>query len=263
VKPFADTATGVVYQGDDVQRKLQVSTSRQISSTDSGADIFVRIRNGNGTFKTGQTVTNTGSGIISQGTVTSQALATGDNYQVAFTVAPPTTFTVNDLTTGLAVAGMSNVPYVSGQSISFEGIQFEIKGTPANGDTFTVAPSNNQSIFDTLTKLVATLNSPLPTGNATAAAQYTQGLNEAFASLNQDLAAVLGVRATTGSRLNELDALQSGGDQIDLQLSKTLLSIQGTDYAKASIDLAQEKLALQAAQQSFAQVSKLSLFNYL
>jgi flagellar hook-associated protein 3 FlgL len=263
VKPFAEVAAGVVYQGDDVQRKLQVSTSRQISSTDSGADIFVRIRNGNGTFKTSQNVTNTGSGVISQGGVTNQALATGDNYQVAFTVAPPTTFTVNDLTTGLPVAGMSNVPYVSGQSISFEGIQFEIKGTPANGDTFTVAPSNNQSIFDTLTKLVATLNSPLPTGNATAAAQYTQGLNEAFASLNQDLSAVLGVRATMGSRLNELDALQSAGDQVGLQLKSTLSKIQDTDYTKAMTDLTQQKLILQAAQQSFAQISKLSLFNYM
>jgi flagellar hook-associated protein 3 FlgL len=267
VKPFVDTAVGVVggvvYQGDDVQRKVQVAASRQISSTDSGADIFVRIRNGNGTFQTAPLATNTGSGVISQGAVTDPVSATGHNYQVAFTVAPPTTYTVTDVTTGLPVAGMANVPYVSGQAISFEGIQFDIKGTPANGDTFTVAPSSNQSVFDTLTKLVNTLNITLPPGDAAAAARYAQGLSDAFGALNQDLNAVLGVRATTGSRLNELDALQVTGDQMGLQLKSTLSKIQDTDYTKAMTDLTQQKLILQAAQQSFAQVSKLSLFNYL
>ncbi len=263
VKPFAETAGGVVFQGDDVQRKVQVASSRQISSTDSGADIFVRIRNGNGTFQTAPAAGNTGSGIISQGAVTNPALYTGDNYQVAFTVAGATTFTVTDVTTGLPVAGMSNVPYVSGQAISFDGIQFDIEGTPANGDTFTVAPSSNQSIFDTLTQLVATLSMALPPGDAAAAAAYSQGLNKAYAALNQDLNAVLGVRATTGARLNELDALQATGDQFGLQFQKTLSSIQDTDYNKAITDLTQQKLVLQAAQQSFALVSKLTLFNYI
>lgn len=263
VKPFADTAGGVVYQGDDVQRKVQVAASRQISSTDSGADIFVRIRNGNGTFQTAPTATNTGTGVVSQGMVTDPTLATGHNYQIAFTVAPPTTYTVTDVTTGLPVAGMSNVAYVSGQAISFEGIQFDIKGTPANGDTFTVAPSSNQSVFDTLTRLINTLSMPVPTGNALAAAQYAQGLSEAYGALNQDLTAVLGVRATMGARLNELDSLQATGDQMGLQFRDTLSKIQDTDYTKAMTDLTQQKLILQAAQQSFAQVSKLSLFNYL
>jgi flagellar hook-associated protein 3 FlgL len=264
VKPFAETAGGVVYQGDDVQRKVQVAASRQISSTDSGADIFVRIRNGNGTFQTASVGGNTGSGVISQGTVTNSTLTTGHNYQLAFTVAPPTTYTVTDTTTGLPVVPpLTNVPYVSGQAISFDGIQFDVKGAPANGDTFTVAPSSNQSVFDTLNKLITTLSTPVPPGNPAAAAAFTQGLSDAYAALNQDLNSVLGVRATTGSRLNELDALQASGDQMGLQLKDTLSKIQDTDYTKAMTDLTQQKLILQAAQQSFAQVSKLSLFNYL
>ncbi len=36
VQPFVNTAGGVAYQGDDVQRKMQVAPSRQISSADSG-----------------------------------------------------------------------------------------------------------------------------------------------------------------------------------------------------------------------------------
>jgi flagellar hook-associated protein 3 FlgL len=263
VKPFANTAGGVIYQGDDVQRKVQVAASRQLSSTDSGADIFMRIRNGNGIFQASPVAANTGTGVINQGVVTNNPTAyNGDSYQVTFG-AGGTTYSVTDVTTGLPVAGMTGVAYVSGQAISFGGIQFNITGAPAAGDTFNVAPSTNQSVFDTLSKLITTLNTPLAGATAAVKAANSQALSDATAALTQDLNNVLGVRATIGSRLNELDSLQTTGDQMGVQLKKTLSSIQDTDYTKAATDLAQQKLALQAAQQSFALVSKLSLFNYL
>jgi flagellar hook-associated protein 3 FlgL len=263
VKPFANTASGVVYQGDDVQRNVQVSASRQISSSDSGADIFMRIRNGNGTFQTAAVATNTGSGIISQGTATDSALYNNGSYQVAFTVGGTTTYSVTDVSTGLPVAGMTNVPYVSGQAISFNGVQFAVTGTPANGDTFNITPSSNQSVFETLNKLIDTLNIPLSGATTAVVAANTQALSDGTAALTQDLNNVLGVLATTGSRLNELTASQTTGDLLGVQYKKTLSSIESTDYTQAASNFAQEKLALEAAQQSFAQVAKLSLFNYL
>lgn len=261
VQPFANTATGVTYQGDDVQRKVQVAPSRQLPSSDSGADIFMRIRSGNGTFQTVPAAANTGSGVASQGTVTDSSLYTGDNYQVVFG-AGGTTFGVTDLTSGATVipAGTS---YASGQAISFNGIQVSISGTPANGDTFNVTPSSNQSVFDTLNKLIATLNIPISGASTAVVTANSQALSDGLNALTRDLNNVLGVRATTGSRLNELTSLQTTGDQLGLQYKQTLSTIQDTDYAQAATDLAQQKLALQAAQQSFAMVSKLSLFNYL
>jgi flagellar hook-associated protein 3 FlgL len=261
VQPFANTATGVTYQGDDVQRKVQVAPSRQLSSSDSGADIFMRIRNGNGTFQASAGATNAGSGIVSQGTVTDSSLYTGDNYRVVFG-AGGTTFGVTDLTSGATVIP-AGTTYASGQAISFNGIQFSISGTPANGDTFNVKPSSNQSVFDTLTKLIATLNTPISGASTAVVTANSQALSDGLNSLTQDLNNVLGIRATTGSRLNELTSLQTTGDQLGLQYKQTLSTIEGTDYTQAATDLAQQKLALQAAQQSFAQVSKLSLFNYL
>jgi flagellar hook-associated protein 3 FlgL len=262
VKPFANTAAGVVYQGDDVQRKVQVAAARQISSSDSGADIFMRVRNGNGIFQTAPAATNTGTGIIDQGVVTNNPTAfNGDSYQVVFG-AGGTTYSVTDVTSGATVipAGTS---YASGQAISVGGIQFNITGTPAAGDTFNATPSTNESIFDTLNKLITTLSTPLAGATATVIAANKQALTDATNQLDRGMNSILGVRATMGSRLNELTSLQTESDQVDLQLSKTLLSIQGTDYAKAATDQAQQKLALQAAQLSFAQVSKLSLFNYM
>lgn len=266
-QPFANTSAGVVYQGDDVQRKVQAAASRQIPVTDSGADVFMRIRNGNGTFSASPAVGNTGDSTINQGIVTNTALYTGQSYQLTFAVAAGvTTYSITDTTTGAPVAlapPVANVPYVSGQAISVNGIQFEVKGAPANGDVFNVAPSVNQSIFDTLSKLVATLNTNIPSGSPMANASYRQGLSDAFNSLDQGLNSVLGTRATMGARLRELDALNVSGDEMGLQYKATLSKIQDTDYNKAISDLTQQQMVLTAAQKSFSQVSKMSLFDYL
>ena len=265
VKPFVTTAGGVVYQGDDVQRKVQVASARQLSSTDSGADIFMRVRNGNGTFQAVPAVANAGTGIISQGVVTDSSQYTGQSYRVDFAVAAGvTTYSVTDVTAGPpGTAVLTAQPYVSGQAISFNGIQFEVKGAPANNDSFTVSPSSNQSVFDTLNKLIQTLSTPLSGATAAVRAANSQALSDATSALDQGTNAVLAVRATMGARLNELDSLQTSGDQLGLQFKATLSKIQDTDYNKAATDLAQQKLILQAAQQSFAMVSKLSLFNYM
>lgn len=265
VQPFVNTAGGVTYQGDDVQRKIQVAPSRQISSSDSGADIFMRVRNGNGTFQANLGAANAGSGIISQGVVTNASSYNANSYQVTFG-AGGTTYSITDVTAGppgVAVGGQTGVTYTSGQAISFNGIQFSITGTPAAGDTFNVTPSANQSVFDTLNKLITTLSTPLAGASAAAIAANNQAMNDGISALNQDLNSVLGVRATIGSRLNELTSLQDTGTQLGLQYKTTLSTIQDTDYNQAITDLTQQKLILQAAQQSFAQVSKLSLFNYI
>ena len=60
----------VAYAGDQGQRLVQVSASRQIAVSDAGADVFQRIRTGNGEFTT-QAGNNSGTGLIDAGTVNS------------------------------------------------------------------------------------------------------------------------------------------------------------------------------------------------
>ncbi|OGT16092.1 MAG: flagellar hook-associated protein 3 [Gallionellales bacterium RIFCSPHIGHO2_02_FULL_57_16] len=260
-KPFVDTAAGVGFFGDDGQHLVQVAANRQMASSDSGADVFMRIKNGNGTFVTQPAAANTGSGVVSSGSVTNPALLTGNNYSVSFSVeagAPPvTTYDVTNTTTGFAVAGMTAQPYVSGQAISFDGIQLDIKGGPANGDIFTVTPSTNESLFATISDLINALNSPVVGANLTNSLSH--GLNNLDKALNN----VLTVQATMGLRLNELDALQIVGDDMSLQFKQTLSKLQDTDYNKAASDLARQTMGLQAAQQTFVKVAGLSLLDYL
>lgn len=258
--PFTKTVTGAQYQGDQGQRLLQVDSSRQIPTTDSGSAVFESNLTGNGTFVTAAAAANTGSGIVSSGSVTNTALLTGHNYDITFTVlAGVTTYDVLDTTTGLPVSAAN--PYTSGQPIAFDGLQFDVTGSPADTDKFTVSPSINQSIFTTLTNLITTLNTPA-TG-AAGQAKLANGLNTASDNVNKALDNVLTIRSTVGSRLKELDSLDSASSDLDIQYKQTLSNLQDLDYIKSLSNFAQQQTTLEAAQKSFIKVTGLSLFDFI
>lgn len=259
VQPFVNTAAGVQYMGDDGQRLIQGNASRQLVASDSGADIFMRIKNGNGTFVTQAAAANTGSGIASQGSVTNPALLTGNNYLVTFTSAA--TYDVTNTTTATVLSTGNS--YVSGQAISFDGMQFDISGAPASGDQFTIAPSTNESVFKTISDLINALNTPVIAGSAASSTQLASSLNHALNGLDRSLNNVLTVRASLGTRLRELDSLKAAGDDLGFRYKQTLSQLQDVDYNKAISDLTQQQANLQAAQKTFKLVSDLSLFNYL
>lgn len=259
-KPFTQTATGAQYSGDQGQRLIQAAASRQIAVSDSGTDLFERIKNGNGVFVTAAGAANSGSGVISPGAVVTPASLTGHNYQINFTVvAGAITYDVVNTTTSTTLSAAN--PYASGSAIGFDGLQFDIQGSPANGDRFSVAPSANQSLFKTLNDLIAAVAAPVsgPAGSA----RLTNGLNTALVNLDRGLDNVLSIRAAVGTRLQELDSLHSTGEDLALQYQQTLSQLQDVDYARALSELSRQQVYLEAAQKSFLKVSGLSLFNYL
>ncbi len=265
--PFTQTPTGAQYQGDQGQRQLQVGSARQVAVSDSGASIFEDNITGNGTFTTRAGTLNTGSGISSTGAVTDATLATGHDYAITFSVTGTpavTTYSVLDQTTGLpppppAVA--TDVPYQSGKQIAFEGVAFDVKGAPADGDTFSVKPSEKQSVFTTLTSMIAALRAPA--SGADGQARLTNELNAAHENLNASLDNVLSVRASIGSRMKALDNLDSAGDDLNIQYAATLSDLQDLDQVKAISDYGQQQIMLEAAQKSFKSMAGLSLFNYI
>ena len=167
-KPFADTGSGVQYFGDDGQRLVQASTSRQLAVNESGREVFER------------------------------------------------------------------VPAVGG---------------------------GNQSLFKTLGDLINVLEAPITTdADKTALAN---GLAAANGNLSNSLDKVLQVRSGVGTRMNEMDRLNTAGDDLSLQYKQQLSDLQGVDYAQAISDLTQQQTYLQATQQAFLKVQGLSLFDYL
>lgn len=259
-KPFVQTGLNVQYVGDQGQRLNQVGPSRQLAVSDSGTDVFERIKNGNGVFTTAANSLNTGTGVIDVGSVITPASLTGDNYEIAFTVAPGvTTYDIVNTTTGLPVS--TGNTYVNNSTISFDGMQLNIKGDPANGDKFTVSPSSNQSIFKTVSDLITALETP--SSGQPGGTRLTNNLNTALQNVNNSLEHVLTQRSSIGARLKEIDTLESvSGDQ-NIQFEQLLSQLQDVDFAKSISDLQRQQLYLQAAQQSYVKISGLTLFNYI
>lgn len=284
---YLNAGNEIIYQGDDGQRTLQVSATRMLATSDSGIDVFMRISNGNGYFTTDYAAANTGTGIVDAGSVTNpatwNALANKD-FRIDFTVdgsvTPAVTYydivdttTGNSLLTGGAApaALASQRVYQSGQPIVLQnqgaepafnlGGSLTINGAPATGDSFTIEPSTAQSVFKTLASLIGALESA---GSPEAEkAKYMNEIGFALTNFDQANDNILRVRAMIGSRMSEIESLGNLNQDLNLQYDQTLSNLQDVDLAKAISDLTFKQTELEAAQQSFAKISQLSLFNYL
>ena len=257
-KPFSQTPSGLIqYSGDQGQRMVQAAPSRQIPLSDSGSNIFESITSGNGSFVTAAGGNNTGSGVVGTGSVIDPTQLTGQNYQINF-ANPPSQYTVTNTTTEVVSAPVN---YVDGGVISVPGLQFDITGSPAAGDAFTVKPSSKQSLFTTVADLISILKTPVFT--QADSTKLTNSLNAALQGLDNGLNHMLVCRSSVGSRQNEIDSLQSIGTDLGQQYQKSMSQLQDVDFTKAISDLSKQQANLEAAQKTFSKVSGLSLFNYM
>jgi flagellar hook-associated protein 3 FlgL len=262
--PFIQTDTGATYQGDQGQRKLQVGSSRSVAISDSGSSIFENNRTGNGSYQTTVGANNQGTAVAVTGSVSDSSKLTGHNYTLEFKVSGTpavTTYSVVDGSGTPAGPLPTNEPYVAGKQITFDGTSFSITGEPANGDKFEVKPSEKESIFTTLTSLVSALRASGE--DKTSLATLSNKLNTASEGLKSSLDNILTVRASVGSRMKELDYLDSSGSDLGIQYDATLSKLQDLDMVKAISQYATQQQTLEAAQKSFKTMSGLSLFNYI
>jgi flagellar hook-associated protein 3 FlgL len=263
-QPFSKTTLGAAYQGDQGQRVLQVGSARKMPISETGSAIFEAISTGNGRFTTAAAGANTGSGIVSPGAVVDSTQVTGHDYAIKFAVAGTpavTTYTVTDTTASPPTDVLTAQPYTEGATIAFGGMSMDIKGAPADGDSFSVKPSEKQSVFTTITNLIQTLRAPADGSNGRAA--LANGLNTASSNMKNALDNVLTVQASVGARMKELDNLDSTGDDLNIQYQTALGDLQDLDMVKAISLFSQQQQTLQAAQMSFKTMSGLSLFNYI
>jgi flagellar hook-associated protein 3 FlgL len=251
-QPFSQSNNNVTYIGATQVNQVQIDQHQSISVGDTGATAFMNIPTGNGTFVTSASAGNTGSASISTGTVVNSSQWTPDTYTITFT--DPTDYTVTD-SAGNTVGGGT---YSDAGTISFNGAQMTISGTPAAGDTFTVSPAGTSSAFDALSNLITTLNSTT-LNNGQLATQITAAIQQ----INNSITNFSNVSASVGSRLNAITATQTTAQTNQTALKTNIGTITNTDYAAATTALSSEELALQAAQESYASLEKMSLFQYL
>ncbi|MDJ0911163.1 MAG: flagellar hook-associated protein FlgL [Woeseiaceae bacterium] len=243
------------YNGDQGQRFIQIGESRQLPDGDSGADVFFRIRAGNGAFISSPAAANTGTGVLGAGSVTDPTQWDQGQYTVTFI--DPDNYEVRDSGGALVTAGT----FDPGDTIAFRGIEFAIDGEPAAGDQFDIAASPLRDVFTAIDNLIAAVE--MPANDGTARAAMNNGINAGVLDIDRAIDNILDVRTKVGSRLAAIEKQVDDNGALVLTLQDTVASIEDLDYAEALSRLSQQLTTLEAAQQSFVRTQGISLFNYL
>jgi len=251
--PFAG-ATTISYVGDQQQRLLQVSNSRTVADADAGSEVFLRLREGNGTFSIAADTANTGVARLGSARLSDAALWDGGSYTLSFNAG---SYEVRDAGNAVVASGA----YTAGQTIGFRGIDLTLSGEPADGDRFAIGPSAQRDLFAQIEDLARIAEAPFDT--AAQRAQQQTAIHQSLTGLEQATLHLVDLRAAVGNRLAVLDDAESQNGAQQVEVQTTLSQIRDLDYAEAATRLSQQLTALQAAQQTYAQVQGLSLFDFL
>lgn len=253
-KPFSQTGATTQYFGDQGGRMLQISDTHRVADSHSGYEVFMNITEGNGTFVVGAGASNTGGGIIGVGSVVDSTQWIPDDYTIRFTSATGD-YEIVDSAAVVVTTGV----HTSGSTISFRGVNIDMEGMPANGDTFTVDRSRSEDIFTTLRNVIAALDSPATQSEA----QFHTEMGKALEQLEHTSDHLASVRAEVGTRLSTIDNVQSTREGEEVELKRMTSELRDLDYAEAITRMNQQLVGLQAAQASYSRISQLSLFDYL
>lgn len=247
-----------------------------------------------GQIPTNRSLTTDGVVVNNSATVASTAAlaqATAGNpdypsYAITFTAldsttVPGTTTVTYDITETPSVSGPS--PLVSGATASYAtgsaakiaitgipGLSFNINGippttdknagatvvgSPAVGDTVNV--NFKRSVFSVLDTAINDI------GKAANANAATQAVAQALHNIDISMTRVSSVRGQAGDLLGRADRITSDNDKRNIEQEGNRSRAEDLDMIKGISDFQNQQTGYSAALQSYAQVQKLSLFNFL
>ncbi len=257
-QPFTEAGGSVSYSGDQTQRELQVGEGMRVAVRNSGAEVFLSSRSGNGQVAVQVGAGNAGNLVVNG--FDADGSFVPDTYSLAFsqpTPGDPITYTVTDSSAGVVATG----PWTEGDPIQFAGVQLNFVGLPADGDTVQVQPSTRRDIFAVVESLAAALE--VPRTDARSGAVQQNAINTGLDELDQALQHVNDVRASAGARLNIVDSQRAINADFDFQLETALSENRDLDYTEAISRFNTQLVALQAAQQTYVRTQSLNLFSLL
>jgi flagellar hook-associated protein 3 FlgL len=269
ITPFQTNADGtIVYLGDAGQSQSQISPDTTTSSVANG-QVFTSALAGNGYSTVAASASNTGTGtLLQEGVVTpatAAAFQTGDEpITLSFAAAGSSltyTATQNGNTVGTGTIDSSTSASISGTTIELAGQSFQLNGTPAAGDSFTISPSRPQTAFDLLQSVAAAMSGT--TASASGKALTTQALNSALSTLQQYQQTLLVAQAQNGVTLQAISSAGTSDDNQQTALKTTVQNSTGVDQPTTITTLDETINAVQAAEKAFSAVQNLSLFQYL
>lgn len=253
--PFTDAGGVVAYNGDQTRRSVEVAPLMPVDDTLPGSEVFMRVRTGDGRIDARVDAGNSGTGTIAGFTLADSAQWNGGAYRIDF--AANGTYSVTDAN-GDPVATGTHAP---GDTLAFAGLTLSIEGNPADGDGFTIGPAQTRDVFATLDALLGALTMEPTTGTQQAAQQ--NALQGALRDIATAQGHLIDARADGGARLAALDQADDLRMAQGVTIEGTLSGMRDLDYAEAISRFELEMVALEAAQLSFMQMQRLSLFDYM
>ncbi|MDB5967586.1 MAG: Flagellar hook-associated protein 3 FlgL [Hydrocarboniphaga sp.] len=253
-RPFDKIGSSFIYQGDTMVSQLAIGSNRDISMSDAGNDVFMSIGSGNGQIAVSAGSGNQGSTIVQNLGFSDSSLWDGGTYSIGFSAG---NYSVLDAAGNLVSSGV----YTANEAISLRGASITLNGAPSDGDTFTIAPSQQQDVFTTVQNMIDVVSGSGRTPAQTSRDQTT--MYNTLQSLDTAIDHITDVRGGVGARLNALDDAGAQLDARSVQLQETLSGLREIDYTSAAAQLSQTTTTLQAAQQSYLKIQSLSLFDYL
>ena len=262
--PFTDSSGGVSFNGVAGQR---ASTETSIPGTMDGQAVWMNVASGNGSFALSTGTGNTGNLWTNTGQVLTPASLTGHNYTITFSVVgAATTYSVQDTTNipattvlpAPAVPPSPNPTYPPGQAITFDGLSLVANGAPANGDTVQVVPSTTTNLFKVMDDAITAIGDTNLTSS-----QRAQAVGLALTQVDTGMNQLQAARSQAGEWMNRADNIQDAQEGRTLQLSADKSRAEELDMVKGISDFTRFQTGYQTALQSYAQVQKLSLFNFI
>ncbi|GLR67508.1 flagellar hook-associated protein FlgL [Acidocella aquatica] len=264
VAPFQVSSGGsVIYMGDGAQSQAAITPNTNASTIANG-EVFVSGLAGDGTASVTAASTNAGTGqIISQGIANAASASAFQSGTSAITVSfgAGGAYTASQGGSTVASGTLTSNTTTGANTVQLGGVDYQLTGTPAAGDSFTLSPSRPQSAFT----LLQTIYKALSTAGTTPSqvAQTNQVLNQSLAGLAQYQQNVVTAQAQNGVTLQAISNAATSNTNQSTQLQTSVQNATAVNTPLAITTLDQTLTALQAAMKTFGTVQSLSLFNYV
>ena len=135
------------------------------------------------------------------------------------------------------------------------GLTFNVTGVPTGNDSITVSAS--PSLFSVLDDAIRDI------GRSTTSGAASQAVSQALGNIDIGMSRVSAVRGQAGELLNRSDRINDNQSKRSMQVENDRSRAEDIDMLKGLADFQNQKTGHQVALQSYAQIQKLSLFNYI
>ncbi|QYJ79880.1 flagellar hook-associated protein FlgL [Shewanella acanthi] len=257
--PFEfDTSGNIVYQGDSGVRTAIVASGVQLNTNVAGDMAFMKGLNAMGDYSANYLTTQQGSFRVESAQIVGAPSVSA--YQINFLDDGAGGINVEVTDTAIpANVILAAAPFDPTATISFDGVDLKITGTPEIGDSFTLDQTSEVSIFDTFSKAISLFENGGEVQTPAGQSQLAQLLNNVTSGVKQ----ISQQQGLAGISLKTLEKYTDKHTDEKLINTSALSKLEDVDYATAVTELEKQQLALNAISSVFSKVGSVSLFDYI